>query len=366
MNILILSVVFLLLLISGQYQTQRCFKAAPVSDNRKKMSLAVIAAASAFVLMELVSGADTAAMLAFELSVCLLILYVMTVSVAGIRKLYLVPVLLSALAVVRILCMSAVLDIPSDLSYVLLLLGIMSLMALFYLYGMWCRLRDVKTVMRIGAVWTGVCLSVDAFYLVSFLTFSFIYAIVCQITDCKSWVSVVYSVLLAFSIASCFVRIMRESEFALWRAQEDRIVESMKISQVDVMGEDPAEDGLYKEIYERLLACFESQKPYLDSELTINEVVKMVYSNKVYISRAIGQFAGRNFRQFVNYYRVMHAVELFRNDPELRITELANRSGFNSPASFNMSFKLFMKEKPGDWCRKERNRRLKSKKLLAD
>ena len=106
MNILILSVVFLFLFISGLYQTLRCFKADPVPDNRKKMSLAVIAAASAFVLMELVSGADTAAMLAFELSVCLFILYVMTVSVAGIRKLYLVPVLLSALAVVRILCMS--------------------------------------------------------------------------------------------------------------------------------------------------------------------------------------------------------------------------------------------------------------------
>lgn len=330
------------------------------------MSLAVIAAASAFVLLELISGADTTAMLAFELSACLLILYLMTVSFAVIRKLHFIPVLLSALAIIRVLCLSAVLKTPSDSFYVLALVGTTVLMATFFLYGMWRRLRDVKTVMRIGSVWTGVCLSTDAFYLVSFLTFSFIYLALYQISGGSTYVTVAYSAILALSVAACFVRIMRESEFALWSAQEVRIVESMKISQMDVMGEDPAEDGLYKDLYERLLACFESHKPYLDSELTINEVVKMVYSNKVYISRAIGQFTGRNFRQFVNYYRVMHAVELFRNDPDLRITELANRSGFNSPASFNMSFKLFMKEKPGDWCRKERSRRLKSKKLLAD
>ena len=138
----------------------------------------------------------------------------------------------------------------------------------------------------------------------------------------------------------------------------------MKISYVEFSNDGSKDDEQYKDIYERVVAYFEESKPFLNGDLTINDVVKVVFTNKLYISRAISQYTGRNFCQFVNYYRVTYSVQLFRNNPDLKIVELANASGFNSVVSFNMAFRLYMNENPSDWCRKERLQAIRNKNKL--
>jgi AraC-like DNA-binding protein len=138
----------------------------------------------------------------------------------------------------------------------------------------------------------------------------------------------------------------------------------MRVTHID-NGHDTEASGttlLYKGIYDRVLEYFNNEKPYLNSSLTINDVVEVVFSNKLYISRAISQFGGKNFCQFVNYYRIVHSLELFRQNPTMKISDLAIQSGFNSAVSFGMAFNLFMGQKPGDWCRRERYRLEKLKK----
>ena len=137
-------------------------------------------------------------------------------------------------------------------------------------------------------------------------------------------------------------------------------MESLKVSVVEAPNEITRTDTAYQEIYDRIVACFETEKLYLKSDLIIEDLVKIVFSNKLYISRAISQITGRNFCQFVNYYRIMHSIETFRKNPELKVTELANLSGFNSLVSFSMAFRLYMNENPSDWIRKERNKLAKS------
>ena len=136
----------------------------------------------------------------------------------------------------------------------------------------------------------------------------------------------------------------------------------MKISHADNAQESAGTIMLYKNIYDRVLDYFIECKPYLNPNLTINDVVEVVFSNKLYISKAISQCTGRNFCQFVNYYRIMYAVEMFRSDTNLKVLELATKSGFNSVVSFGMAFRLYMGEKPGDWCRREKFRLEKLKK----
>ena len=136
----------------------------------------------------------------------------------------------------------------------------------------------------------------------------------------------------------------------------------MKLTKVETALDPSGIDDVYQDIYERVVTYFETEKPFLDSELTINDLVKVLYSNKLYISRAISQFTGRNFCQFVNYYRVTYSMEMFRDNLDLKIHDLATGSGFNSDVSYNMAFRLFMGETPGEWCRKERSRKLKTKK----
>ena len=109
------------------------------------------------------------------------------------------------------------------------------------------------------------------------------------------------------------------------------------------------------DIYARIENYFQTAKPYLEGNVSICEVAQRLYTNKQYVSVAVKRFSGLNFCQYVNRYRIRYAMELFRGNRTLRMSELAQLSGFNSVTSFNISFRYFMDQPPGDWCRKCRN-----------
>lgn len=232
----------------------------------------------------------------------------------------------------------------------------LSLMAVFHvsllIYGLVSRLNDVKSVMKNGTVWTIVCIAVDVVYVMFAIASLALWQI-----GLESFASIMMCGLLA----AMGIRIMTDSQFVLWRNQERIIMESMKVTSVAAADESRI-DEVYRDLYERVVCYFEMEQPYLNHNLTINEIVKELYSNKLYVSRAISQFTGRNFCQFVNYYRVIHSVESFRKNPEYKVHELASLCGFNSTVSFNMAFRLFMGENPSEWCRKEKSAIIKKKK----
>ena len=164
---------------------------------------------------------------------------------------------------------------------------------------------------------------------------------------------------LGMMVALC-LRIFQESQFAVMQKHETLILESLKVSQLEMSVS--GQNDMYKELFDRVVAYFESEKPFLNSKLTINDVARVVYSNRLYMSRAISQCTGRNFCQFVNYYRISFAIESFRSNPDLKVGELSEMSGFNSPVTFNVAFHLFMNDNPSEWFRKERVKILNKKK----
>jgi Response regulator containing CheY-like receiver domain and AraC-type DNA-binding domain len=105
------------------------------------------------------------------------------------------------------------------------------------------------------------------------------------------------------------------------------------------------------ELRERLLRYFESEKPYLKSNLVVNEVALYLYSNKTYISRVINDSFNLNFNQFVNKFRVEEAKRLYRENTSLSINRLCVSSGFGSIATFTISFRLFAGLSPAEWCK---------------
>lgn len=104
-------------------------------------------------------------------------------------------------------------------------------------------------------------------------------------------------------------------------------------------------------LYKKALDNMSEKKPYLDDTFNLEDFARTLYTNKVYLSRTINAFSGRNFRQFTNYFRVRYSIELMKKDPLLKIEEVALMSGFHTVVSYNMSFKLFMDETPSEWMR---------------
>ncbi len=103
------------------------------------------------------------------------------------------------------------------------------------------------------------------------------------------------------------------------------------------------------QIYERAISLMEEKRLFLDSGLCLNDIAVATYTNKTYLSKTINALSGRNFKQFVNYYRVCYAAELMKKDPRIPVTNAAMMCGFNSTVSFNMAFKLNMGETPSGY-----------------
>ena len=67
--------------------------------------------------------------------------------------------------------------------------------------------------------------------------------------------------------------------------------------------------------------------------------------------------SGRNFRQFVNYFRVRYGAELIRKDPTLRLISVAQMCGFRTTQSFNAAFKVNMGETPSQYQERIRSQK---------
>ncbi|MGM9736504.1 MAG: helix-turn-helix domain-containing protein [Candidatus Cryptobacteroides sp.] len=239
-------------------------------------------------------------------------------------------------------------------------------LAAFVIYGLCSRVLDIGLVMKSGSVWSVVNFFSDFVY-VLFICLSGVMALL--VSDMVGRYRGVHLYLtdlsMMCSIAAMAIRIVRNSPFLMMSGQERLIIESIKVSRIELPDDSAKDNDMYRMIYGRLTDYFEKEKPFLRSELTINDIVKVIYSNKLYVSRAISLCTGRNFRQFVNYYRVRYSIDLFRENPQLKVVELSHASGFNSMASFNTAFRLFMNESPSEWCRQEKSRMMR-RRPLAD
>ena len=161
---------------------------------------------------------------------------------------------------------------------------------------------------------------------------------------------------VVFMHVSLYVKVSRGRIFVMCRKLEDKLKHGTSLR----IPEREPEDGMskadigYRTTYERLNTLFEEKKPYLDGNLTIGDIARELYTNKLYISKSINLYTGKNFCQYVNLYRVRHSMKLFKANPHLKVGQLAEMSGFHSVASYNMAFRLFMNESPGEWCRRNR------------
>lgn len=98
------------------------------------------------------------------------------------------------------------------------------------------------------------------------------------------------------------------------------------------------------------------RKPFLVEAFSLNDLAAALFTNKVYLSKAINYYSGKNFRSYVNYYRVMYSMELFRNNKALTVSQLGSLAGFRSNTTFNAAFKAVMQESPSTWCARLRKK----------
>ena len=106
-----------------------------------------------------------------------------------------------------------------------------------------------------------------------------------------------------------------------------------------------------EEIKINLLALMESDKPYLNCELTLNRLSEMMAVTSHNLSEVINSRLNKTYYDFINEYRVEEFKKKL-SDPSARnynLISLAFDSGFNSKTAFNTIFKKFTGQTPSEF-----------------
>lgn len=101
-----------------------------------------------------------------------------------------------------------------------------------------------------------------------------------------------------------------------------------------------------RQISTRIEEVMRREKPFLQPDLRVSDLARLLLTNRDYISRAIRLDKGMSFNEYVNKLRIEHAITLMKNNPQMSVLELSIKSGYTSQASFFRNFKQFTGTSP--------------------
>lgn len=109
-----------------------------------------------------------------------------------------------------------------------------------------------------------------------------------------------------------------------------------------------------QEHLDTLLSLMENEKPYRNSELTLNQLAELLAISPHNLSEIINLRLKLNFFDFVNQYRVEEVKRDLADGEKqhLKILSLALDAGFNSKSSFNAIFKKHTGLTPSEYRKK--------------
>lgn len=85
-------------------------------------------------------------------------------------------------------------------------------------------------------------------------------------------------------------------------------------------------------------AWIEQEKPYLNPDFQLMDLQQVLPINRTYLSQFINTEYGQTFFHWVSKLRIEEAKRIIAEQPDLKIQDIAQRSGFSSPSAFSRVF----------------------------
>jgi AraC-like DNA-binding protein/Tfp pilus assembly protein PilF len=100
-------------------------------------------------------------------------------------------------------------------------------------------------------------------------------------------------------------------------------------------------DDVQDELLNKILTLMTDTSIICDTEFSIDKLAELVQSNQKYVSQVINNSLKKNFRSFLNSYRIREAQHLFSEPDATKYTieSVALRVGFKSRHTFREAFK---------------------------
>jgi AraC-like DNA-binding protein/Tfp pilus assembly protein PilF len=100
-------------------------------------------------------------------------------------------------------------------------------------------------------------------------------------------------------------------------------------------------DDLQDELLDKILMLMEDASIICDTEFSLDKMADLVQSNQAYVSQVINTLLNKNFRSFLNFYRIREAQQMYSelDTEKYTVESVAHRVGFKSPSAFRSTFK---------------------------
>ena len=93
-------------------------------------------------------------------------------------------------------------------------------------------------------------------------------------------------------------------------------------------------------LYKDVLHTLDSQKVFLDPDISLIKLSSIIGTNTTYLSNAINKYFRCNFKTLINSYRVEYCKGILNSETaSLSVKEMAKACGFASVSAFYASFK---------------------------
>jgi AraC-like DNA-binding protein len=111
--------------------------------------------------------------------------------------------------------------------------------------------------------------------------------------------------------------------------------------------------GIVPEVRDQLLTKLhvhmKEKKPFLQTDFSLPDLAQQLGTSVHALSQVINESLGKNFFEMVAEYRVDESKQLLKDQPNIKVEQIAEQVGYNSKSSFNTAFKKLTGKTPSEF-----------------
>ena len=113
--------------------------------------------------------------------------------------------------------------------------------------------------------------------------------------------------------------------------------------------------------YDKIMDSFKQymvkERGYLNPALTIEEIARVLNTNRTYVSKLVNLCYGIPFRDYLNKLRLDYSKQLMTDEPDASLDYIASKSGFQSSTQFIRKFRETEGITPTVWKQMQRKQK---------
>ena len=95
----------------------------------------------------------------------------------------------------------------------------------------------------------------------------------------------------------------------------------------------------YDKIMDSFKQYMDKEKGFLNPSLSIEEIARVLNSNRTYVSKLVNLYYGMSFRDYLNKKRLDYSKQLMNDEPDASLDYISAKSGFQSSTQFIRKFR---------------------------